>query len=329
MNILLTGGTGYIGSHTAVKLCKHSHNVILYDNLSNSNKKTAKNIELITNKKIDFINGDILDTKKLIDVLNKYNINSVIHYAGLKSVEDSIKAPINYFKNNVKGTISLIEAMQIQNVKNLIFSSSATIYGEPEYLPIDEKHTKKPKNPYGRSKLIIEKILSDLSEFDQSWRIVSLRYFNPVGLHESGLLCEDLSSSAKNLFPILIRVLKGLDKQLLIYGNDYSTFDGTGIRDYIHIEDLVKGHLKALEFTQKNTGFFDINLGTGKGYSVLEIVKKIEEISNIKISYKFTKKRFGDVAQCYADVTKAKNLLNWKAKRQLNQMCETIIKIIN
>lgn len=329
MNILLTGGTGYIGSHTAVILCEFSHNVILYDNLSNSNLQIVKNIELITNKKINFIKGDILDTKKLTGVLNKYDVNAVIHYAGLKSVEESVKSPINYFKNNVNGTISLIEAMQVQNIKNLIFSSSATIYGEPEYLPIDESHKKNPKNPYGRSKIIIEKILSDISKFDQSWSIVSLRYFNPVGLHKSGLLCEDLSSHTKNLFPILIRVLKGLEKELLIYGNNYSTSDGTGIRDYIHIEDLVRGHLNALEFSQKNKGFFDFNLGTGKGYSVLEIVKAIEEISNTKIPYKFTKKRDGDIAQCFADVTKARKLLNWKATKQIHQMCETILKIIN
>ena len=326
MNILLTGGTGYIGSHTAIKIHQNNHNVILYDNLSNSSKKILSKIKTSLGLNLKLIVGDVLDTKKLEEVLKNYEIEAVIHFAGLKSVDESILFPKKYFENNVNGSLSLIQAMKKSNVKKLIFSSSATVYGEPEYLPIDENHPKNPKNPYGKSKLEVENILKSLSMSDSQWKIVCLRYFNPIGSHENIDMGDNLSGNANNLFPVILKVLRKKIKILQIYGQDYDTKDGTGIRDYIYIMDLVDGHLAALNFLNSNNGWYDINLGTGIGYSVLETINKFQSVNNVKIPFKYSKRREGDVSESYADVKKAKFLLGWKAKNSLDIMCKSVIK---
>ena len=329
MRVLLTGGLGYIGSHVAVELISEGHEVIFLDNLSNSNINVIDKLNEITKKEISFIEGDIRDTSLLIKVLKQREINSVVHLAGLKSVGESVSYPITYYENNVAGTVSLLKAMNESGIFDLIFSSSATVYGEPKYLPLDEYHETKSSTPYGRTKLHIEEMLLDLCKSDSKWSIISLRYFNPVGAHSSSLIGEDPPGIPNNLMPYLAKV--ALDKLpcLNIFGGDYPTKDGTGVRDYIHIEDLALGHVAAMNFTQKQNGFHVFNLGTGQGTSVLEMINAFESESNIKVNYKIVGRRDGDVAICFADPSKAEIILNWKATRGVNEMCRSYFNFLN
>tara|TARA_Y100001970_G_C14246593_1_gene868703 strand:- start:1935 stop:2936 length:1002 start_codon:yes stop_codon:yes gene_type:complete len=321
-SILLTGGAGYIGSHTASLLAEEGKEFVILDNLSNSKKSYITKLEKIFKKKINFIKGDIRDTNNLIDILQMYDIHSVIHFAAKKSVDESIKNPLEYYTFNVLGTISLLNAMNQVGVKNLIFSSSATIYGEPEYLPVDEKHKLNPINPYGESKMMIEKIISDLVKSDKDWSIVSLRYFNPIGSHPFGMLGDDpTKSGSKNIMPVILQVAKGQRKHVKIFGIDYDTPDGSGIRDYIHIMDLANAHLKALNLINKVKGLNVFNLGTGRGFSVLELIDCFEEATKIKIPRLIVERRLGDIASCYADPSKANYELNWQTKYMLKDMC--------
>ncbi|GBG13289.1 UDP-glucose 4-epimerase [Novimethylophilus kurashikiensis] len=326
MNILLTGGTGYIGSHTAVVLEQSGHQVVLFDNLSNSSRSVVNRIARITGKRSAFIQGDIRDQDLLRNTLIKHDIHAVIHFAGLKAVGESVTQPVNYYANNVQGTISLLQAMQATGVTTLVFSSSATVYGQPQYLPLDEDHPTSATNPYGRSKLYIEGILQDLVDSSSDWRIACLRYFNPVGAHESGLIGENPQGTPNNLMPFIAQVASGQRNELSVFGSDYLTADGTGIRDYIHVMDLAEGHAAALQYLETHPGFQAINLGTGVGYSVLEMIKSFEHASSRPIPYKFTVRRQGDVAECYANPNKAFQLLGWKAHRTLDDMCSSTWK---
>ncbi|MDO8773226.1 MAG: UDP-glucose 4-epimerase GalE [Burkholderiaceae bacterium] len=321
MKVLLTGGTGYIGSHTAVVLSQLGHEVVLYDNLSNSRDAVLKTLAKITGRHFPLVRGDVRDTELLRNALASYGIDTVIHFAGLKAVGESVVKPIDYYANNVQGTISLLQAMQAQQVKTLVFSSSATVYGQPQYLPLDENHPTGATNPYGRSKLHIEEMLSDAASSDADWRIASLRYFNPVGAHESGLIGEDSNGVPNNLMPYIAEVAAGQRSELRVFGEDYPTPDGTGVRDYIHVMDLAEGHAAALNFLNHASGWHAINLGTGKGCSVLEMVRAFEKASSRKVPYTVHARRIGDVAACYANPTKAAELLNWKAKRTVDEMC--------
>jgi len=326
MNILLTGGTGYIGSHAAVVLSALGHQVVLFDNLSNSDIGLRSRLKQITGKDIPFVQGDIRNTDLLMRTLHEYQVEAVVHFAGLKSVGESVAKPIEYYQNNVQGTLSLLQAMSESNIKTMVFSSSATVYGEPQYLPLDENHPTSATNPYGRSKLHIEEILRDVCVSDPSWRIACLRYFNPIGAHDSGLIGEHPSGIPNNLMPYITQVAAGIRHELNVFGNDYGTHDGTGVRDYIHVMDLVEGHAAALEFLQTQTGWHAINLGTGQGYSVLDIVHAFERATGITIAYRIAPRRPGDVASCYANPTKAKEVLGWQAKRDLDNMCESAWK---
>lgn len=321
MKTLLTGGTGYIGSHTAIVLQQLGHQVLLYDNLSNSTYSVLEKLIQITGQEIRFIRGDVRDTELLRSTLISNNINAVIHFAGLKAVGESVEKPIDYYANNVQGTISLLQTMQSAQVKTIVFSSSATVYGEPQYLPLDESHPTSATNPYGRSKLHIEQMLNDVASSDLGWRIACLRYFNPVGAHESGLIGENPHGVPNNLMPCIAQVAVGQRTELSVFGDDYPTADGTAIRDYIHVMDLAEGHAAALDFLSQTTGWQAINLGTGKGYSVLEMVQAFEKASGREVPYKIVARRAGDVAACYADPKKASELLNWRAKRTLEEMC--------
>jgi UDP-glucose 4-epimerase len=321
MKILLTGGTGYIGSHTAIVLQQLGHQVLLYDNLSNSTDSVLEKLIQITGQEIRFIRGDVRDTELLRSTLTSNNINAVIHFAGLKAVGESVEKPIDYYANNVQGTISLLQTMQSAQVKMIVFSSSATVYGEPQYLPLDESHPTSATNPYGRSKLHIEEMLNEVASSDLDWRIACLRYFNPVGAHESGLIGENPHGVPNNLMPCIAQVAVGQRTELSVFGDDYPTADGTAIRDYIHVMDLAEGHAAALDFLSQTTGWQAINLGTGKGYSVLEMVQAFEKASGREVPYKIVARRAGDVAACYADPKKASELLNWSAKRTLEEMC--------
>lgn len=321
MKILLTGGTGYIGSHTAIVLQQLGHQVLLYDNLSNSTDSVLEKLIQITGQEIRFIRGDVRDTELLRSTLTSNNINAVIHFAGLKAVGESVEKPIDYYANNVQGTISLLQTMQSAQVKMIVFSSSATVYGEPQYLPLDESHPTSATNPYGRSKLHIEEMLNEVASSDLDWRIACLRYFNPVGAHESGLIGENHHGVPNNLMPCIAQVAVGQRTELSVFGDDYPTADGTAIRDYIHVMDLAEGHAAALDFLSQTTGWQAINLGTGKGYSVLEMVQAFEKASGREVPYKIVARRAGDVAACYADPKKASELLNWSAKRTLEEMC--------
>ena len=323
MNILLTGGAGYIGSHAAAVLTRLGHQVVVYDNLSNSSRVVLEKLAQITQQHIPFVEGDVRDTTLISAILTKHNIDAVIHLAGLKAVGESVEKPIDYYANNVQGTISLLQAMQSQQVKKLVFSSSATVYGQPQYLPIDEDHPTHAINPYGRSKLHIEEMLSDVAASDASWRIACLRYFNPVGAHESGLIGENPNGVPNNLMPYIAQVAAGQRQALNVFGNDYPTPDGTGVRDYIHVMDLAEGHAAALQFLTQAEGWHAINLGTGKGYSVLEMVQTFEKASGREVPYKLAPRRAGDAAQCYANPQKAADLLGWSAKRNLDDMCES------
>ncbi|MFJ7728170.1 UDP-glucose 4-epimerase GalE [Neobacillus sp. NPDC097160] len=321
MGILVTGGAGYIGSHTIVELLNSGYEVIVIDNFSNSNPESLRRVSEITGQRIKVYNSSILERDGLEKVFNENNIHAVIHFAGLKAVGESVAIPLQYYQNNITGTLNLLETMQKYNVKRLVFSSSATVYGFPKSVPISEDFPLRVTNPYGRTKLMIEEILGDLFIADNEWSISILRYFNPIGAHNSGRIGEDPKGIPNNLVPFITRVAVGELKELTIFGGDYPTKDGTGVRDYIHVVDLALGHLKALEKSVSTTGVNTYNLGTGKGYSVLEMVDAFENTCGIKIPYTIAQRRPGDVAVCYADPIKAKQELGWGAEKGIEEMC--------
>lgn len=322
MRVLLTGGLGFIGSHTAVALTAQGHEPILYDNLCNAKPEVADAIARITGKKPLFIEGDIRDKALLTQVLREQKIEAVIHFAGLKAVGESCVKPLEYYDNNVGGTVTLLEAMSACGVKRMLFSSSSTVYGTPKKLPLTEEHpTGGVTNPYGRTKLMIERILADLCAADPEWSAVCLRYFNPIGADPSGLIGEDPNGIPNNLLPYVARVAAGTLPFVRVFGNDYETPDGTGVRDYIHVSDLAEGHAAALPYLASHTGWDAINLGTGQGYSVLEIIHAFEAACGKKIPYEIQPRRAGDIAANWADASKAKRLLGWSAKRDLATMC--------
>lgn len=323
-NIFITGGAGYIGSHTCTTLLEAGFDVTVFDNLANSSTEALRRVEELTGKKINFIEGDICNAKHLTEALSSSNFNAVIHFAGLKAVGESAVKPLRYYQNNLAGTLNLLNAMQQQQIFNLVFSSSATVYGAPETLPIKESAARYATNPYGRTKLMIEHMLEDAAVAEPRWNICSLRYFNPVGAHSSGRIGEDPNGVPNNLMPFISQVAVGRRQKLSIFGNDYNTADGTGVRDYIHVVDLSEGHLAALHYLlgNKNLGFTAVNLGTGKGISVLQLLKAFEEASGVVVPYQIADRRPGDIAACYADATKASTLLGWQAKYDVKQMCE-------
>lgn len=323
MNILLTGGAGYIGSHTSVVLSQHGHEVYILDNFSNSHKNVIKHLNKILNKRLICVEGDIRDTQLVVRMLDECSIDAVIHFAGLKAVAESAQFPISYYANNIEGTISLLRAMKLSSVRKMVFSSSATVYGNPQYLPIDESHILNPTSPYGRSKLHVEQILLDLASTDAEWRIVCLRYFNPVGSHESGLLGEAPQGVPNNLMPFIADVAAEKYPYLAIYGDDYSTIDGTGVRDYVHIMDLADGHANALVYAENNPGLKIFNIGTGRGYSVLEMVAAYEKASGKKIPIQIEARRAGDSPVCFANPENAEKFLDWRARRTLEDMCKS------
>jgi len=326
--ILVTGGAGYIGTHTCIELLQSDFKVIVIDNLSNSNPQALQRVEEITNKPITFIEGDVRDHKLLDQIFEQYPIEAVIHFAGLKAVGESVELPLMYYNNNLISTITLCEAMEKADCKNLVFSSSATVYGDPEKLPLTEDMPLSATNPYGRSKLIIEEMLRDLPAADalkkgKDWQVALLRYFNPVGAHKSGKIGEDPSDIPNNLMPFITQTAVGRREKLSIFGSDYSTVDGTGVRDYIHVVDLAKGHVKAVEKLLSQEGIDGVqayNLGTGNGISVLEMVNAFAQTNDVEVPYQLVARRPGDVAACYADASRAKNELNWQAELGLEDM---------
>ncbi len=324
MKILVTGGAGYIGSHTCVELIESGYTPIVYDNLSNSSTVALERVKEITGQSVTFIEGDIRDTKQLSFAMHEHDIEAVIHFAGLKAVGESVEKPLMYYDNNVAGSVALLETMQKCGVKKIIFSSSATVYGDPASVPILEDFPISATNPYGQSKLMVEEIMRDLYTSDNSWNISLLRYFNPVGAHKSGLIGEDPSGIPNNLMPYISGVAVGRYETLSVFGDDYATVDGTGVRDYIHVVDLAKGHVKALEAFANPAvdGLFTVNLGTGKGYSVLEMINAFSSASSKEVNYKITDRRPGDIASCYADPSLAKKLLGWEAEKDIVSMCE-------
>lgn len=321
MSILITGGAGYIGSHTCVELLEMGYDIVVVDNLSNSSKISLERVEQITGKKVSFHQVDLLDKTALNEVFEQYAFEAVIHFAGLKAVGESVQQPGRYYHNNVTGSLILFEVMIQHNVKNIVFSSSATVYGDPHTVPITEDFPLSQTNPYGTTKYFIEKILTDIHNSDNQWNTILLRYFNPVGAHPSGLIGEDPNGIPNNLMPFVSQVAVGKLEKLSVFGADYETPDGTGVRDYIHILDLARGHLKSLEKIQENPGVEIFNLGTGQGYSVFEIIKAFEKASGKEIPYEVTDRRAGDIATCYADPTKASSELNWNAEYGLDEMC--------
>lgn len=321
MKILVTGGAGYIGSHTCLELLGNDYEVVVVDNLSNSKEESLKRVMDLAGKRLEFYKVDLLDKVSLNKVFGKAAFDAVIHFAGLKAVGESVTSPLKYYTNNVAGTIALCEVMIRHNIKNLIFSSSCTVYGNPHKVPITEDFPLLPTNPYGRTKLIIEDILRDLHRADHTWNVALLRYFNPVGAHKSGRIGEDPNGIPNNLFPFISQVAVGKFPFLSVFGDDYPTPDGTGIRDYIHITDLALGHLKALKMLSSNPGVVTYNLGTGSGFSVLEIVTAFEKAAGKKIPYRITGRRPGDIALAYADPSLAKKELGWTAERGLDEMC--------
>ena len=322
MKILLTGGIGYIGSHTLVELLENNYEVVVIDNFFNSKKEVIENVKKITNKDFKFYEGNVCDKSILRKIFKENKIDAVIHFAGYKAVGESVKKPLMYYRNNLDSTLSLLEIMDEFNCKNLVFSSSATVYGKPETLPIKESSPLSATNPYGETKLVIETILKDLYKSDNEWNIVILRYFNPVGAHKSGLIGENPNGIPNNLMPYIVKVATKEYDHLNIFGNDYSTVDGTGVRDYIHVVDLAQGHVKAIEYINKNCGLDVINLGTGKGYSVLEMVKAFEEANDINVPYEIQERRPGDIDACYADVSYAREKLGFVAHKDLKDMCK-------
>lgn len=322
MKILVTGGTGYIGSHTVVELLNSNYGVIVIDNFSNSKKEVIDKIKSITNKDFTFYEGDVCNKDLLRKIFTENEIDAVIHFAGYKAVGESVQKPIMYYRNNIDSTLSLIEIMNEFDCKKIVFSSSATVYGSPKTLPIKEDFPLSTTNPYGSTKLMIENILRDLYISDNNWSIALLRYFNPIGAHSSGLIGEDPQGIPNNLMPYIVKVANKELKELSIFGNDYDTPDGTGVRDYIHVVDLAKGHIKAIEKIIKDKGIDAYNLGTGIGYSVLDIVTTFEKVNNIKVPYKIVERRSGDIAACYADSNYALEKLNWKAEKGIEEMCK-------
>ena len=320
MSILITGGAGYIGSHTIVELLNSNQEVVVIDNLCNSSKVVLDKVSEITGKSVTFYEGDILDAPLLDTIFTQHNIEAVIHFAGLKAVGESVEQPLMYYHNNVTGSVVLCKAMAKHGCKNLVFSSSATVYGEPVALPITEDLPLSTTNPYGASKLMVEGILTDLYKSDNSWNIACLRYFNPVGAHESGKIGEDPNDVPNNLMPFISQVAVGKREKLAVFGNDYDTKDGTGVRDYIHVVDLARGHLAALNTLRKSSGLLKVNLGTGQGYSVLEMIDAFKLASSKPIPYEFVSRRPGDIAACYASPELAKEVLGWEAKHTLQEM---------
>ncbi len=319
--ILITGGAGFIGSHTCIELLKEGCDIVVMDSLCNSKEESLRRVEKITSKSIIFYRADIRDREKMHGIFRDHSFDAVIHFAGLKAVGESVEKPLEYYDVNFNGTLVLLEAMAAAGVKNLVFSSSSTVYGNPITVPITEDFALSATNPYGRSKLMVEDALRDVHRADPSWKIALLRYFNPVGAHESGMIGEDPNGAPNNLMPIVAQVAVGKREVLSIYGNDYPTRDGTGVRDYIHVVDLAVGHVSALNMLRDRPGVSAVNLGTGTGYSVLEIVRAFEAVCGKKIPYKFVPRRAGDVAECFADTSLAKRLCGWQAVRGLEQMC--------
>jgi len=322
MTILVTGGAGYIGSHTIIELHKANHNVIVVDNLSNSSRESLNRVEKISGKSVKFYEYNILEKDKLQEIFKTNIIDTVIHFAAFKAVGESVSNPLKYYHNNIAGTVTLLEVMSEYNVKNIVFSSSATVYGDPVSVPIDESFALSVTNPYGRTKLMMEEILEDVYAADNKWNIVILRYFNPVGAHKSGLIGEDPNGIPNNLMPYISQVAVGKLKELAVFGNDYDTEDGTGVRDYIHVVDLAYGHVMALKKITDSSGLTIYNLGTGKGYSVLETLHAFETACEKKLKYKIVERRPGDIASCYARPDKAEQELGWKAVRNMEEMCE-------
>ena len=323
MNILVTGGAGFIGSHTVVELLQAGHQVSVLDNLSNSSEKSLQRVEAITGRKVPFYKADILDRQALEEIFSGEKVDAVIHFAGLKAVGESVQKPWEYYENNIAGTLTLLDVMRKHNVKNIIFSSSATVYGNPAVIPITEECPKgQCTNPYGWTKSMLEQILSDIQHADPEWNVILLRYFNPIGAHKSGTMGENPNGVPNNLMPYITQVAVGKLPQLSVYGNDYDTPDGTGVRDYIHVVDLAVGHVKALKKIEEKAGLKIYNLGTGKGYSVLDIVKNFEEATGVKIPYVIKGRRAGDIAACYADASLAKAELGWEAQNGIREMCE-------
>ncbi len=322
--ILLTGGAGYIGSHTALELLEAGgYDVVAYDNLCNASREALKRVEKLTGKTVKFYEGDVLDKDLLTKVLREEKIEAVIHFAALKAVGESVKRPLRYYQNNISGTLALLEAMEETGVHKIVFSSSATVYGNPQFVPITEDHPKgQCTNPYGWTKSMMEQIMTDLHTANPAWDVVLLRYFNPVGAHKSGQIGEDPKGIPNNLVPYITQVAVGKLDHLNIFGDDYDTPDGTGVRDYIHVVDLAKGHVKALDYIFTDPGLEVINLGTGQGYSVLDMVKAFRKVTGKEIPYEIKPRRAGDIATCYADPAKAKAVLGWEAESGLEEMCE-------
>lgn len=323
MTILITGGAGYIGSHTALELLNEGYDVVVYDNLCNSSRESLRRVEELTGKQIRFYEGDVQDEKALTDMFKEQRIDAVIHCAALKAVGESVQKPLEYYQNNISGTLTLLKVMREVGVKNIVFSSSATVYGSPEEMPITEECPKgQCTNPYGWTKSMMEQIMSDVQKADASWNVILLRYFNPVGAHKSGRIGEDPKGIPNNLMPYISQVAVGKLEKLGVFGNDYDTPDGTGVRDYIHVVDLAIGHVKAINYIFTNPGLDVINLGTGQGYSVLDMVKAFSRACGKEIPYEIKPRREGDIAMCYADPSKAARVLGWKAERGLDEMCE-------
>jgi UDP-glucose 4-epimerase len=322
MSILVTGGAGYIGSHTCVELLNAGYEIVVVDNLANSKPESLKRMKELTEKEFKFYQVDLLDKDALEQVFSDNNIEAVIHFAGLKAVGESVEQPLRYYQNNITGTLILADVMQQFGVEKIVFSSSATVYGMPKQVPISEDFSLSATNPYGRTKLMIEEILRDVYVSNNNWSIALLRYFNPIGAHESGRIGEDPNGIPNNLMPYITQVAVGKLQKLSVFGSDYQTVDGTGVRDYIHVVDLAKGHLKALEKVISTNGVEAYNLGTGKGYSVLEMITSFESASGKKVPYQISERRPGDIAECYADPTKAKLELGWEAEKGIEEMCK-------
>ena len=323
MAVLVTGGCGFIGSHTCVELLNAGYEVVVLDNLSNSSEKSLERVEAITGKKTTFYKGDIRDREILQEIFDKETIDSCIHFAGLKAVGESVQKPWEYYNNNITGTLTLVDVMRKNGCKNIIFSSSSTVYGTPDHVPVTEETPKGTcTNPYGWTKWMLEQILSDLYTADNEWNVILLRYFNPIGAHKSGTMGEDPNGIPNNLMPYITQVAVGKLPELGVFGNDYDTPDGTGVRDYIHVVDLAAGHVKALKKIEEKAGLKVYNLGTGVGYSVLDIVKNFEEATGVKIPYSIKPRRSGDIAENYADATLAKEELGWVAENGIREMCE-------
>lgn len=322
MNVLLAGGAGYIGSHTCVELINAGHDVIIADNFSNSCPEAVARVEELTNRKIPLYEADVCDKTAVEKIFSENKIDAVIHFAGLKAVGESCEKPVEYYRNNIDSTLTLLESMKKHGVNNFIFSSSATVYGTPETVPLVETMpTGSPTNPYGWTKLMMEQILTDTASANPDMSIVILRYFNPIGAHESGRIGEDPNGIPNNLMPYITQVAAGRLEYLGVFGNDYPTHDGTGVRDYIHVVDLAKGHVKAIDYSAEHKGTEIFNLGTGTGYSVLDIVKAFSKVNNIEIPYEIKPRRSGDIAECYADASKAEKMLGWTAEKNLEEMC--------